>query len=804
MPATLPPPEPELSEARFEPSRATLLVDGFMTQFIKVGGVLVIAAVLGIFVFILSQIIPLFQGAKVKPLQTVQLPDRPYSVIGVDEWAELPFVVSADGKMQFIALTQDGKTTEIDLATVANPAPAAATTPPPAEAGALVDPAPPQPDASAIPVPAAPAMSAKLFSAISYNARMQELALGSPDGRVSIVSVKYATSFAEDGSRIVGQKLEAAEWLPVGAVGAPIIGIDVGDASDSKLIGVIQQVGDRAEVHAVSLTRKRSLLGGGKLALDKSYDLTPQLTGKPVQINVNSAADAVVIVTAEGDVEYFFKSGDQFERRQVFKPFGDLEDPTVASIDFLFGDVSLVATSIKGKNRVFSLYRQPGSDVRTFGQTKEFEALPGAATFYTSSLRNKAFLTGTSEVASLRYSTTETVRWQEKMPFTIERAIISGKYNRILFLDKDNRMHLYSLDDPHPETSWRALFGKVWYEGYSHPAYEWQSTGGTDDFEPKFSLIPLIIGTLKGTLYAMVFAVPIALTAALYASQFLHSRFRAVVKPIMEIMASLPSVVLGFLAALWLAPLIETRVPSVILMVIAIPAIAFVFGYIWSGLPFGARRLIPAGYEFIVFLPIVLFVVWVCWHLGPQFEKFAFVVTDPATGAQVADFRQWWPQATGADFQQRNSLVVGFVMGFAVIPIIFTIADDALSNVPLSLRSASLALGATRWQTAKSIVLPTASAGIFSALMIGLGRAVGETMIVVMATGNTPIMDFNIFSGMRTLSANIAVELPEAPVGGTFYRTLFLGAMLLFLATFLVNTIAEIMRQRLREKYKTV
>jgi len=805
MPATLPLPDPELSEERFEPSRATLFVDGFMTHFIKVGGVLVIAAVLGIFVFILFQILPLFQGAKVKPVQTVQLPEQQYSVMGVDEWAELPFVVSADGKMRFIDLHGDGKITEIDLATVTKAAPAAAPSSPAAEATPELAAPLAAPGAAPSPAVAAPSPAPMaLFSAISYNARKQELALGSPDGRVALVAVKYTTSFAEDGSRIVNQTLEAGEWLPLGRPGAPITGIDVGDASDAKLIGVIQQVGDSAEVHAVALTRKRTLLGGGALVAGESHDLTPHLTGKPVQIHVSSSADAVVIVTADGEVEYFFKSGEQFELRQVFKPFGDLTDPTVASIDFLFGDVSLVATSISGQNRVFSLYRQPGSNVRTFGQTKEFEPLPGPATFYTSSLRNKGFLTGTAEVASLRYSTTETVRWQEKMPFTIARAVISGKYDRILFLDKDNRLHLYSLEDPHPETSWRALFGKIWYEGYPHPEYEWQSTGGTDDFEAKFSLVPLIIGTLKGTLYAMVFAVPIALTAALYASQFLHSRFRAVVKPIMEIMASLPSVVLGFLAALWLAPLIETRVPSVILMVVAIPLTAFVFGYIWSGLPFGARRLIPAGYEFLVFLPVVVLVTWVCWNLGPAFEKIAFVVTDPATGARVADFRQWWPQATGADFQQRNSLVVGFVMGFAVIPIIFTIAEDALSNVPLSLRSASLALGATRWQTARSVILPTASAGIFSALMIGLGRAVGETMIVVMATGNTPIMDLNIFSGMRTLSANIAVELPEAPVNSTFYRTLFLGAMLLFLATFFVNTIAEVMRQRLREKYKTV
>jgi phosphate transport system permease protein len=144
------------------------------------------------------------------------------------------------------------------------------------------------------------------------------------------------------------------------------------------------------------------------------------------------------------------------------------------------------------------------------------------------------------------------------------------------------------------------------------------------------------------------------------------------------------------------------------------------------------------------------------------------------------------------------------MMGFAVIPIIFTIAEDSMSNVPDAMRSGSLALGASRWQTAINIVLPTASAGIFSSLMIGFGRAVGETMIVVMATGNTPVKDFNIFSGMRTLSANIAVELPEAPYHGTLYRTLFLGALVLFIMTFLINTVAEVLRQKLRDRYKTV
>jgi phosphate transport system permease protein len=160
--------------------------------------------------------------------------------------------------------------------------------------------------------------------------------------------------------------------------------------------------------------------------------------------------------------------------------------------------------------------------------------------------------------------------------------------------------------------------------------------------------------------------------------------------------------------------------------------------------------------------------------------------------------------AGGGAYDQRNSLVIAVAMGFAVIPTIFSLAEDAISSVPPSLSAASLALGASKWQTVWRVILPTASPGIFTAVMLGLGRAVGETMIVLMAAGNTPLLSLSPFSGMRTLSANIAVEMPEAPVGGTLYRTLFLCAFLLFALTLVINTVAEMFRHRLREKYGKV
>ena len=166
--------------------------------------------------------------------------------------------------------------------------------------------------------------------------------------------------------------------------------------------------------------------------------------------------------------------------------------------------------------------------------------------------------------------------------------------------------------------------------------------------------------------------------------------------------------------------------------------------------------------------------------------------------------RVWLRSQWGIGYDQRNSIVVGLAMGFAVIPTIFTIAEDAIFSVPKHLTLGSLALGATPWQTMVKVVLLTASPGIFSAVMIGLGRAVGETMIVLMATGNTPVMDLSIFQGMRTLSANIAVEMPESEVNSTHYRVLFLAGLVLFMFTFVFNSVAEIVRQRLREKYSSL
>jgi len=747
---------------RFRPSRSVLFVDTFMTFFVQAGGLLVITAVLGIFLFIFAQIWPLFRKASVQEMQSVDLGRGDFKILGMDEWGEFPFLLDAQGVLHFVDLKNGGNVEQ-----------------------------------RAIPL-ASPAE----ITAFNWLAEKSQIIVGTADGRFCVVDVKYERDF--DADNRVKVELKPGPWFRIGSETARVIKIAYNDGPSRKLVAAILDNNGEFEVRAAILNQRRTLMGVGPLTIGKTFDLTPEIHGRPNQILVNHAADSVVASSSEGDVDYFYLNGEELVLRQRFYPFENFSDRRISSMNYLLGDVSLVFTNPSGENTIWSLYVPEGGSERLFGQTKQFPKLPSGASFFSNSLRNKGFLIGSGREVSLRFGTTESVRWQQQLPYEVALGALSGKNDRILLVDSMGRLHVFRLDDPHPEASVRALFGKIWYEGQSAPSFTWQSTGGSDNFEPKLSLVPLIIGTLKGTLYAMLFSIPIALLSAIYTSQFLAPAVRRVVKPTMEIMASLPSVVLGFLAALWLAPILETRVPSVLCALILVPAGTVLAGWIFSMQPIQIRSYIKPGYEFVVLAPVILFLAWAGWELGPLLERVFFVVTDPTSGLQIADFRRWWPVATGTPFEQRNSLVVGFAMGFAVIPIIFTISEDAMSNVPQALRSGSLALGASRWQTTWFVVLPTAAAGIFSALMIGLGRAVGETMIVVMATGNTPIMDFNIFSGMRTLSANIAVELPEAPHHSTLYRTLFLGAMVLFLLTFVINTAAEILRQRLREKFKTV
>ena len=548
-------------------------------------------------------------------------------------------------------------------------------------------------------------------------------------------------------------------------------------------------------VKTLALAQKRSLFGRGEVQEIRAG--LPMDEMRATALALSDDAQTAYVGTADGFVLRWSlvdpASPRLIERTDVTRD----RQSGISALELLIGSRTLIAGDQRGGLSAWSAV--PDSSAAGGSRLErihDLEPLPAGVTSLAVSGRDKRFAAGAADGSVRVYqTTTETIRAELAAGARGVRALaFAPKANGLIALTGGDELQVWSIDDPHPEISVSALFGKIWYEGYAEPAYVWQSTGGTDQFEPKLSLVPLILGTMKGTLYSLLFAAPVAILAALYTSQFCHPRLRSWIKPTVELMAALPSVVLGFLAGLWLAPLLEHRLPGIFATMLVAPGAIFLAGSLWMYAPVRLRqRLAWPGAELLLIVPLLLLGIYIGMTISPSLEHWLF----------AGDFRHWLVER-GGRIDQRNSVVVGFALGFAVIPVIFTIAEDAISNVPQRLVSASLALGATRWQTALRVVLPTASAGIFSAVMVGFGRAVGETMIVLMATGNTPILDWSLFTGMRTLSANIAVEIPEAPFGGTLYRVLFLAALLLFVVTFVLNTAAELVRQRLRKRYQNL
>ncbi|HEY3349694.1 MAG TPA: ABC transporter permease subunit [Thermoanaerobaculia bacterium] len=610
-----------------------------------------------------------------------------------------------------------------------------------------------------------------------------EWALGLSDGSVLAASTRWQSSF-ESGKRTVDFAFEPHAFFKLDPAGRP-----------AKRLAVWRR-GSGGFLIAASPEPGSLALGVGSDDGPRVVDLSSSLKDDRVSALAFLDDGGILCVGTEGGrVVAFSLAEPEAPVRQESVALAASDSAPVTAMEALIGGQSLIAGDARG--RVAGLLRireNEGSETRVLKVARRFEPMPAAVTALSVSPRGKTFLAGdASGRVTAYFATNQRTLASASAGGPVHALATAPKGDGVLAIT-DAGLAEFALDAPHPAISWRALFGKVLYEGYDQPEYTWQSTGGTDDFESKMSLTPLIFGTLKGTLYALLFAVPVALAAAFYTAAFATPAVKRLVKPVVEVMAGLPSVVLGFLAGLWLAPVIQRSTLATLLLFPLIPLFVLAGVLAIQALPPRLHQRLHGGRELLVIVPLALAAVWFSGLAGPLIENVAF----------HGDFKAWLLSSAGLKYDARNSLVIAFAMGFAVIPIIFTISEDALSSVPEHLRAASLALGASEWQTAVRVILPTASAGIFSAVMIGFGRAVGETMIVLMATGNTPVMEWSIFNGMRTLSANIAVEISEAPFGGTLYRVLFLAALLLFVITFVVNTLAEALRQRLRRKYTVI
>lgn len=716
-------------------------LDRWARRAIALGGVCVIGALLAIFVVVVVETWPLLQGPKAWELGAVPV-KAPALAAGEDEYRQVAYVVGSGGPA-FYSLA-DGSSIEAP--------------PPPALAGARV---------TSVSLP-----------------RGKTMALGLSDGRLLPVRAAFATLY-QDSGRTVAPAFEWKESLSLAPAGIALTRIAYAETPDGPLAAA---AAGGKEIYFARIEEQRSLLGpsGGEVS---RWTLFPPMEGAVSALALDERGENLIVGTSAGDlIRYDLQQGGE---PQPGESLPQACKGAVSILGYALGDRTLVAGDSSGGVSSWQVVRQKAGPSR-LTKIYDYAVHSFPVTGFSASPRNKSFLTLDSKGrVQLHYGTTGETLLSADLPGPAAAVAYAPKADGFSAVGASGEFRRWGLENAHPESSWRSFFGKVWYENYPGPAYVWQSTGGTDDFESKFSLIPLLLGTIKGTFYALFFAVPLALLAALYASQFMHPSLKAYVKPAVEIMAALPSVVLGFVAGLWLAPALEKILPAIPVYLLTMPLLVLLAVFAWRGVPERLRHGLRPGAELVLLLPIVAGTFAVSIWLGRALEHSLL----------SGDYRSWL-QALGLTYDQRNSVVVGIAMGFAVLPVIFTIAEDSLSNVPPHLSAGSLALGATRWQTAVRVVLPTASPGIFSAIMIGFGRAVGETMIVLMATGNTPILNFSPFTGFRALSANLAVELPEAAVGSTHYRVLFLAALLLFVLTFVANTAAEMVRLKLRRRYR--
>ena len=731
----------------FSTPRRRLLADRAASMLVTAGGMAIILSILGILFFIVIEVVPLLGDAEVVAQDEIPLGSHSASALLVDDYRSLAATLSKDGSLRVFDTA--GK---VILERQVSDAPLEQIKQPPG----------------------------------------QELLSGrTADGRVVAAAVDWKVTFEGD-QRVVTPILFEPAVFAFGEEGRSVREFTVQVDGDGGGTAVVQY--DDGSLRTI--TRKMKVVEPEVLPADwDPSTVAPTPVDELHDIPFDTPLQALML-DERGLNLYGGTDGGELvwwslNEGAASAPQREQGDAGVSALSLLIGDRALVAGRADGSLDIWFRVRQPDRSF-VLTEVRRFQALDGAIRMIAPSLRDKSFiLQDDAGQAAILHSTSHQVLWRGPSPAPEATSLFYAPKADGAFFGGQGTIASVSIDSPHPEISLKSLFGKVWYEGYDKPAYVWQSSSGTNDFEPKLSLTPLMIGTLKGTIYSLFLAIPLGVLGAMFVSQFMHPTYKRTIKPTIEIMAALPSVVLGFLAGLWLAPRIEFIVQSLFLMLIVLPVMVMAGGLIWSRIPSGIRGRVRAGGEMWFHMVIIVIGVGICLALNDTVENLLF----------AGNFQGWLFESTGLPYDQRNALVVGIAMGFAVIPIIFSIAEDALSNVPRNLVSGSLALGANRWETVTKVVLPTASPGIFSAIIIGFGRAIGETMIVLMATGNTPVLDWNLFNGFRTLSANIAVEIPEAPQGGTLYRSLFLAALLLFVLTFAVNTLADFIRQRLRQRY---
>ncbi|MFT4860861.1 MAG: phosphate transport system permease protein [Pseudohongiellaceae bacterium] len=735
--------------------------DLFASKLIAFSGIGVIVTISLIFVYLLYEILPLFKSATVNQLSEYRIPE-------LEETTPLHWALNERG-LSALRLSSAGSALLLNTLT-----------------GDVLN---------TLPLPIAAGRTVTAFALDNDESGI--FALGLDDGSIVVAQYSWQADVSgQSNSPLATAKIVSLFEAPVQADSlSAVAGLAIRFVGNAYLIAASHSNQEfqllQLEVPIVAPSQNENESSAPtRVTLAKAVNTSIDTPG---QLFIDGDGRFLIQVSDVGmaslfDIKGTFTAQSLELVNQVNLRGGESQ---ITSIHFLVGELSLLVATDSGAIAQWFVVR--GADGAELVQVREFELADVAIVSTASEQRRKNFAATDSAGNLALYNTTANTRVFNQALFAAQpkALVISPRGTRLLAELENNSISYWSVDNPHPEVSFSALWNRVWYESYPQPDYIWQSSSASNDFEPKFSLVPLTFGTLKAAFYAMLFASPLAICAAIYTGYFMAPALRRSVKPLIELMEALPTVVLGFLAGLWLAPFVESNLLGILSLLIFMPLGIGICSFLWFIAPKQIRLWLSDGWEAILLIPVIIAIVSISLALGSPLESAFF----------DGSLQGWLNQQYGISYNERNAMIVGFAMGFAVIPTIYSIAEDAIFSVPRHLSDGSLALGATAWQSLFYVVLPMASPGIFSAVMIGLGRAVGETMIVLMATGNTPVIDFSLFEGMRTLAANIAVEVPESEVGSSHYRILFLAAMCLFLFTFIVNTLAEIVRQRLRRKY---
>jgi phosphate transport system permease protein len=733
-----------------------MLKDVVIRYLMAVGGISVIGAIVMIALYLVWVVIPLFLPARMEQLAAYTVPggtDQETLYYALEEQHEVGMRVTREGNLMFFH-TANGEI--INTQSV------------------LAD-------------------SQRIVSFAAGDPAQHLLVFGLDNGTVLLRGHQYTVTYPDDKRLITPTLYSLFDGSPVSLDPASKPLVLVAGQTDSTQTTVAAVTEDNRLV-LVNLAVQAGFLGAGE---------TIERTETEIPVNYNTGITHLVIDVEQRELYvaddrgwlYSYDISDKSAPQLLERVRVSNNNNGITTLGFLSGGISLVVGKSDGTISQWFPVRDADNNY-TLQNVRNFESQEASITSIVPEYYRKGLLAldAAGNLGIYHATAHRTVKLEQLNTGPNGKLAIAPRANAMLIEGDQGTLQFWDLENRHPEVSWSSLWGKVWYESRGQPEYIWQSSSASSDFEPKFSLTPLAFGTLKASFYAMLFAIPLAIMGAIYTAYFMSPGMRNIVKPTIEIMAALPTVILGFLAGLWFAPLVEAYLTAMFLMFLMVPTAVLLTAWVWGRLPESFRLRVPSGSEAIILIPVIMLVTILVFSSSKSLELWLFGGNLPL----------WMSQEWGITYDQRNSFVVGIAIGFAVIPTIFSISEDAIFGVPKHLTTGSLALGATPWQTMARVILLTASPGIFSAVMIGLGRAVGETMIVVMATGNTAIMDLNMFQGFRALSANIATEMPESELGSTHYRILFLAGLVLFLATFMFNTVAEVVRQRLRQKYSSL